>query len=172
MKRMNATEKLGQLVTGNNAMGAAIPSLGIPEFNYASEALHGVWSGCVQVSTAACERLFYLGCVHVPNTDVAVQDPASEGNCSCVADGAMCLLGVANSDTRNCKCPTQFPAPISLGASFDADLWREVGAAMASEGRGLFKGGGAKSMEGPLGLVFYGPNVRDDCLNSIALPSR
>ena len=85
----------------------------------------------------------------------------------------MCLLGVANSDTRNCKCPTQFPAPISLGATFDADLWREVGAAMASEGRGLFQSGaGAKSMEGPLGLVFYGPNVRETSVLMIRSPCR
>ena len=37
------------------------------------------------------------------------------------------------------RCPTQFPAPHAMGASFDRDLWRAVGAASGLEARALFR---------------------------------
>ncbi|KAH8097608.1 symporter [Aureococcus anophagefferens] len=64
------------------------------------------------------------------------------------------------------RCPTQFPAPHAMGASFDRDLWRAVGAASGLEARALFRWNQrhnasdcARSLEGCLGLTFYAPNV-------------
>lgn len=56
-------------------------------------------------------------------------------------------------------CPTQFPSPNALGASFDRDLWRRVGSVTSTEARGLYGQPGARTLEGTLGLVFYAPNI-------------
>lgn len=47
---------------------------------------------------------------------------------------------------------TSFPSPITRGATFDADLERQLTSAVGDEVRGLFaaKGVGAKSCNGPL----------------------
>ena len=104
LSRLTPAEKVSQLVT----LAAAVPRLGMVEINMGSEALHGVWSGCV--------------------------------------DG---------------KCPSQFPAPLAMGASFDEDLWGRVGAATAREARGIYHSGSpsAKGLEGRIGLTYYAPAI-------------
>ena len=65
------------------------------------------------------------------------------------------------------KCPTQFPTPLALGASFNRDLWRAAADVASTEARALYLNNlqnatgdaPAKSLEGPLGLVYYTPNV-------------
>ena len=72
--------------------------------------------------------------------------------------GGEALHGVWASCVRG-RCPTQFPAPLAMGATFDADLWRAVGAATGAEARALYATHNATGLEGALGLTFYAPNV-------------
>ena len=104
LTRLTPAEKVSQLVM----TAAAVPRLGMRQFSMAAEALHGVWSACV--------------------------------------DG---------------RCPTQFPAPVAMAASFDQELWSEIGAATAREARALFNSGSpsARGLEGQLGLTFYAPTL-------------
>ena len=46
LPRLNVSQMLGQM-TG---IGPAIPELGVVEYNYGGEALHGIWSTCVNAS--------------------------------------------------------------------------------------------------------------------------
>lgn len=70
------------------------------------------------------------------------------------------------------KCPTQFPAPVTMASSFNRELWSAVARAAAMEARAMYgankrmypdnDGFGdncAKSLEGCLGLSFYAPNI-------------
>jgi beta-glucosidase-like glycosyl hydrolase len=67
------------------------------------------------------------------------------------------------SGTR--RCPTQFPAPLALGATFSKQLFRAVGTAISVEARALYNfgcptcppGKQAWGVEGPLFLAFYAP---------------
>ncbi len=104
LERLTPAEKVSQLVT----LAAAVPRLGMVEINMGSEALHGVWSGCV-----------------------------------------------------NGRCPTQFPSPLAMGASFDEDMWGAVGAATAREARALYHSGSpsARGLEGKIGLTYYAPAI-------------
>ena len=99
VSKMTVEEKASQL--RHNA--PAIPRLNIPEYNWWSEALHGV-----------------------------------------------ARAGVA----------TSFPQAIGMAASFDKELLREVGAAIATEGRAKYN---AYSSEGDRGiykgLTFWAPNI-------------
>eukprot|EP01079_Euglenida_sp_SAG-EU17-18_P007891 gene7891-7313_t len=108
--RMNTTLRMAQL-----AMRApGDPDLAMPDYNFGGEALHGVWSTCIN-STAPGGRPL---------------------------------------------CPTQFPSVIALGSTFNPAMWHSVGAASGVEARGLYQAdGGARSLEGPIGLSFYAPNV-------------
>lgn len=81
------------------------------------------------------------------------------------AVGAECLHGVRMwppkcpfSDREGLNCTTIFPAASALSRSFNRTMWRQVGAAMADEGRVLFNAGITKS------LYFTGPqlNVQRD----------
>ena len=80
---------------------------------------------------------------------------------TCVVDNL-----TASSSNRT-VCPTQFPSPISLGASFSRSLWRAVGDATSTAARALYAynkllpptTAPARSLEGPIGLTFYAPNV-------------
>ena len=65
------------------------------------------------------------------------------------------------------RCPTQFPAPLALGATFSKKLFQAVGAAISVEARALYNFGcptcppGKKAwgVEGDLWLAFYAPNI-------------
>ena len=79
--------------------------------------------------------------------------------------GGEALHGVWASCVEG-RCPTQFPAPHTMGWAFDADLWRAVGRASGLEARALYRWNEAhapedcsRSLEGCLGLTFYTPNV-------------
>jgi hypothetical protein len=127
LPRLNLTEKLGQM----NMVADAVPALGMIRYNFAGEALHGVWSSCL-----------------VDNVTTPVRNA-----------------------TGRTVCPTQFPAPVHIAASFNRDLWRDMAEASAVEARGLYNydrlvnppdGFGApcgRSLEGCLGLSFYTPNI-------------
>ena len=56
-------------------------------------------------------------------------------------------------------CPTQFPSPLHLGASFNKDIWHAVGNISSIEARAIFATGQGKSLEGTLGLTYYTPNI-------------
>lgn len=49
MPRLNTSQMIGQM----SGRAPAIPELGMIEYNYGGEALHGVWSTCVNSSGAA-----------------------------------------------------------------------------------------------------------------------
>lgn len=51
-------------------------------------------------------------------------------------------------------CPTSFPSPIGLGATFDKDLYRAVGSVVGLESRAIDNANGGS------GLVMYAPNVK------------
>jgi len=65
---------------------------------------------------------------------------------------------VANCGTR---CPTSFPIPTALGATFDMPLVRRVAAAIATEVRALHAEGvrTASYAQGPLGLNVWSPTL-------------
>ena len=110
LPRLNTTQRIQQM----QMVGPAVPELGIIEYDYGGEALHGVWSTCV------------------------------------------------NTTAGRKKCPTQFGAPLAMGCSFNRRLWRAMASATSTEARALYSlgpGSGAASLEGPLGLSYYAPNV-------------
>ena len=45
--------------------------------------------------------------------------------------------GCGQGSDNSSGCPTSFPTGTGLGASFDADLWREVGGVIGREARAL-----------------------------------
>jgi beta-D-xylosidase 4 len=65
------------------------------------------------------------------------------------------------------RCPSQFPAPLALGATFSKKLFHAVGTAISVEARALYNFGcptcppGKKAwgVEGDLWLAFYAPNI-------------
>ena len=74
--------------------------------------------------------------------------------------GAECLHGVRLwpakcpfTDREGMNCTTVFPAASALSRSFNRSQWRQVGAAMADEGRVLFNAGITQS------LFFTGPQL-------------
>ena len=128
LPRLTLTEKIGQ----TRMVATAVPHLGMVQYNFGGEALHGVWSSCV--------------------------------------------LDNVSTPTRNASgrviCPTQFPAPIHMAASFNRELWHAMADVSSTEARGLFNNNNirypsnagfgapcAKSLEGCLGLSFYTPNI-------------
>lgn len=64
--------------------------------------------------------------------------------------GVVCGCGAAVNGSTG--CPTSFPSPIALGATFDADLYREVGAAVGMEARAL-------NNQGKSGIYLFTPNI-------------
>ena len=88
---------------------------------------------------------------------------------SASAAGADQGQGVGPAAAVRRRCPTQFPSPITLGAGFDDQTWRAMADVSSTEARALYAhnkrirptGGAApaKSLEGPLGLSFYAPNL-------------
>jgi beta-D-xylosidase 4 len=128
LARMTLAEKIGQ----TNMVASAVPRLGMQQYNFGGEALHGLWATCI-----------------VDNVTTPTHAP-----------------------TGKVLCPTQFPAPIHMAASFDRDLWRRMADATSTEARALYRndklrhpdsgGFGApcsRSLEGCLGLSFYAPNI-------------
>eukprot|EP00750_Incisomonas_marina_P020931 INCI4114.4.p1 GENE.INCI4114.4~~INCI4114.4.p1 ORF type:complete len:801 (-),score=131.60 INCI4114.4:158-2410(-) len=81
---------------------------------------------------------------------------SSSRSCSCSGPSGAC-------SGSGCACPTIFPTPISLGATFDAGLWKSVGSAVGREARALeaFGGvaGGSSSQQATVGAVLSSPNV-------------
>ncbi len=51
-------------------------------------------------------------------------------------------------------CPTSFPSPIGLGATFDKDLYLAVGGVVGVEARAIDNANGGS------GLVLYAPNIK------------
>jgi beta-glucosidase-like glycosyl hydrolase len=57
-------------------------------------------------------------------------------------------------------CPTAFPAPIGLGATYNRSLWQAIGNAIGREGRALHNlehGSGIDA--GNVGLMFWSPDI-------------
>lgn len=57
------------------------------------------------------------------------------------------------------KCPTNFPGPTGLAASFNRTLWRTKGAITATEQRAFNNLGTTRLFGAPVGLTGFGPNV-------------
>lgn len=53
-----------------------------------------------------------------------------------------CPNGAGGACTGDCSCATIFPTTISLGATFDAGLWKSIGTAVGYEARALAAFGG------------------------------
>ena len=154
--RLNASQRISQMSSG----AKAVPELGMEQYSFGAEALHGLgWGGC------AVDNL------------------------------------TANASGRT-FCPTSFPAPTTLGASFNRELWRAMASATSTEARAFFghnaelyqqigaplknpnasdpavreklkEGTLIGSLEGTQGLTFYAPNVnlmRDPRCPSSSLP--
>ena len=89
---------------------------------------------------------------------------------SCIVDN---ITTPTHTPTGKSLCPTQFPAPVHMAASFSRDLWRQIADVSSTEARALYRNnqlrhqadGGfgtpcARSLEGCLGLSFYTPNIK------------
>jgi len=70
--------------------------------------------------------------------------------------GGEALHGVASgcgaAVNGSTGCPTSFPSPIALGATFDTELYRAIGAAIGMEARAL-------NNQGKAGLYLFAPNI-------------
>jgi len=81
--------------------------------------------------------------------------------------GVNCIHGVQTTCGRNSKgeimCPTSFPNPNALGASFNASMWREMGSIIGVELRSLWLQGATEasawSGKPHAGLDCWSPNV-------------
>lgn len=56
------------------------------------------------------------------------------------------------SESNNTGCPTSFPCPMALGASFDTSLWENVGLAIGLESRALYNAGAGS-------IWLFAPNI-------------
>ena len=63
-----------------------------------------------------------------------------------------CLIANAGGDAATTGCPTSFPNGMLLGATFNRDLWKEIGATIGREARAL--NNAQKS-----GVYFFDPNI-------------
>lgn len=68
--------------------------------------------------------------------------------------GKYTCLGGAPKHNESAQCPTTYPSPVALGASFDEDLWRRIGAAVGAESRALHNAGVERA-----GLICWSPVV-------------
>lgn len=60
-----------------------------------------------------------------------------------------CLSDPSSNSTG---CPTSFPCPMALGASFDSNLWENVGLAIGMESRALYNAGAGA-------IWLFAPNI-------------
>jgi hypothetical protein len=140
LPRLTVPELIGQI--GINAPN--ISRLGMIAWAFGGEADHGVWSTCANASTG-------------PQT------------CTCMMPGDGEPWGWPKNVTSNrahvacrgnCQCATQFPATLTMAASFDRELWRAIGSAIGSEARALRKHRPRTfGLEGTIGLSFYSPTI-------------
>eukprot|EP01063_Lacrimia_lanifica_P008583 TRINITY_DN15661_c0_g1_i1.p1 TRINITY_DN15661_c0_g1~~TRINITY_DN15661_c0_g1_i1.p1 ORF type:complete len:769 (+),score=228.92 TRINITY_DN15661_c0_g1_i1:60-2366(+) len=72
---------------------------------------------------------------------------------------------VASCCVRPGQCPTMFPSPLAMGATFNTTLWHAKGSAMGDEQRALANGHFTRCLSPelskyvPVGLQGYGPNI-------------
>ena len=77
--------------------------------------------------------------------------PAMKGGES--THGVSSGCGAPAADGSTTGCPTSFPCGAALGASFDREVWAQVGATVAREARAL------SNQRGKAGLYFLDPNI-------------
>lgn len=74
-----------------------------------------------------------------------------------------CLHGVAGSCTSDGRCPTSYPMPIGLGATFNMHLVNRMASQISSEARRMYVENAKQWKEKPkwhfIGLDFWAPNI-------------
>ena len=70
------------------------------------------------------------------------------------AQHSECLHGVVEPCLPGGVCPTSFPNPGALGASFNRSLWRHIGDVIGMERRAI-----ANTNGGPSGFSCWAPNI-------------
>eukprot|EP01060_Flectonema_neradi_P007900 TRINITY_DN1560_c0_g1_i1.p1 TRINITY_DN1560_c0_g1~~TRINITY_DN1560_c0_g1_i1.p1 ORF type:complete len:766 (+),score=190.76 TRINITY_DN1560_c0_g1_i1:49-2346(+) len=78
--------------------------------------------------------------------------------------GGNCIHGVQStciSDGNMTYCPTSFPNPVNLGASFNQSMWHTMGSVIGLELRSLWLNGGAEYHHAApfIGLDCWSPNI-------------
>ena len=76
--------------------------------------------------------------------------------------GGNCIHGVQSRCAPDGRCPTSFPSPNALGASFDEGLWAAMAEVIGTELRALWRQGvGENRASGlpPIGLDCWSPNI-------------
>ena len=80
--------------------------------------------------------------------------------------GANCIHGVQSSCVEKdgvVYCPTSFPNPVNLGASFNKSMWETMGGVIGREARALFLAGATEWRTGKvgprIGLDCWSPNI-------------
>ena len=78
--------------------------------------------------------------------------------------GGNCIHGVQStcvSDGTQTYCPTSFPNPVNLGASFNQSMWNTMGSVIGIELRALWLAGGAEFFDAApyIGLDCWSPNI-------------
>ena len=104
------------LLTARESPAGAVPRLGLPEYDWGTNCIHGVQSRC------------------------APPDPA----------------------TGEVRCPTSYPNPNMLGASFNRSAWRAMGRAIGVELRALWAQNVPENHKSELphvGLDCWSPNI-------------
>eukprot|EP00743_Colponemidia_sp_Colp-15_P007755 GILK01008397.1.p1 GENE.GILK01008397.1~~GILK01008397.1.p1 ORF type:complete len:751 (-),score=119.29 GILK01008397.1:185-2437(-) len=70
------------------------------------------------------------------------------------------LHGVLGKCASEGQCPTSFPSPINMGASFNKDMIKNVAQAISSEGRAMHHNDVEGGFDGfSVGLDFWAPNI-------------
>ena len=76
--------------------------------------------------------------------------------------GGNCIHGVQSRCAKDGRCPTSFPNPNSLGASFNRSVWRSMGEVIGVELRSLWLQGVGENHASALphiGLDCWSPNI-------------
>jgi beta-D-xylosidase 4 len=130
--------------------GAAVPSCDIPPFStypYCNPALpiaQRVADLVGRMTTAEKSAALDSGIPALPRLGLPSMHSGE------ALHGA--ATGCFPANGSNTGCPTSFPCPTALGATFDSDLWQDVGQAIGYEARALYNGG--------IGAVWvFAPNI-------------
>eukprot|EP00466_Bigelowiella_natans_P002901 jgi/Bigna1/35876/e_gw1.11.102.1 len=76
--------------------------------------------------------------------------------------GGNCIHGVQSNCAKDGRCPTSFPNPNALGATFNRTVWRTMGSVIGRELRSLWLQGVGEAHESNLphiGLDCWSPNI-------------
>lgn len=127
-----------------------VSRLGLPEYDWGVNCVHGACC-CFSAFTIRMSRC------DTASRPLLLPPPS----CATLAlPGVQTTCGRVGEEPR---CPTSFPSPNSLGATFNTSLWRDIGSAIGLELRSLWLQGAREAMpwsgQPHAGLDCWSPNI-------------